>query len=202
MSTGKAVLFTFISIILKGGLAALVWILDAFSGIGLFWKIVITIIMAYDIIKDLCFATAIADSNKKNSGKWQWHDRKRTFLGLPLSFTRYRLTTEKIIVSVGFFSTKEEEIKLYRVTDLSIKRTFAQKLLGLGTITVHSSDKTDAKLELKNIKRSAKVKELLSRLVEDERDRKRVTGREIIDGHHDPDCDCDAGFDHDADDLI
>lgn len=201
MTTGKVVLFTGISIVVKAGLAAMIWILDAFSGVGVLWKILISVIMAADILKDLVMATAIADSNKKNTGKWQWHDRKRTFLGLPLSFTRYRLTTEKLIVSIGFFSTREEEVKLYRVTDLSIKRSFGQKLLGLGTITIHSSDKTDGKLELKNIKRSAAVKELLSKLVEEERDRKRVTGREIIDGHHDPDCDCDTGFDN-TDDLI
>lgn len=201
MTTGTAVLSSIVAILLKGGLAALIWIVSYFENVPWWLKLIITIVLAADIIKDIVLATAVADANKKASGKWQWHDRKRTFLGLPLSFTRYRLSTEKLIVSTGFFNTKEEETKLYRITDLSISRSFGQKLFGLGTVTIHGSDKTDSVLVLKNIKRSAYVKELLSKLVEAERDRRRVSGREIIDGHmHDDDC--GAGFDDDYMDRI
>ena len=44
----------------------------------------------------------------------KWKDRKRTIFGLPWSFTRYRLTDDKLIVSTGLFSLNEEEIRLYR----------------------------------------------------------------------------------------
>lgn len=147
MTTGTAVLSSIVAILLKGGLVALMWIsADYFANVPWWLKLIITIVLAADIIKDIVLATAVADSNKKATGKWQWHDRKRTFLGLPLSFTRYRLSTDKLIVSTGFFNTKEEETKLYRITDLSIARSFGQKLFGLGTVTIHGSDKTDSVL--------------------------------------------------------
>ena len=33
-----------------------------------------------------------------------WKDRKRTIFGLPLSFTVYKLTEEKLIIETGFLS--------------------------------------------------------------------------------------------------
>ena len=38
-----------------------------------------------------------------------WQDRKRTLFGLPLSFTVYRLTEEKLFIETGFLNKKEEE---------------------------------------------------------------------------------------------
>ena len=39
-----------------------------------------------------------------------WTDKKRTFLGLPLSFTRYILTEKKLITQTGFLSIHEDEL--------------------------------------------------------------------------------------------
>ena len=46
-----------------------------------------------------------------------WTDKKRTFLGLPISFTRYFLTDKKIICRTGFFNITEDEINIYKITD-------------------------------------------------------------------------------------
>ena len=35
-----------------------------------------------------------------------WKDRKR-FLGMPLSFTRYRLSEDRLFLSVGLFSEQD-----------------------------------------------------------------------------------------------
>ena len=63
-----------------------------------------------------------------------WKDRKRILFGLPWTFTTYKLTEEKLLVSKGLFSTTEEEVRLYRILDLTHKRKLWQKLFGLGTI--------------------------------------------------------------------
>jgi len=119
-----------------------------------------------------------------------WKSRKRTlFLGLPFSFTKYSLTEEKLLIEKGFFSKTEEEVRLYRILDLSLKRTFGQRLAGLGTITCKTSDRTLPILELKNIKKSKEVKEQLSDLIEAERVKKRVSPRENM-NDDDNDCDC------------
>ena len=110
-----------------------------------------------------------------------WSDRKRwTFLGLPWTFTKYTCTAEKFIVESGIFSTKEEEIRLYRILDLTLERSFWQRIFGLGTICCDTVDKSSPRLVIKNVKKSREVKELLSEAVEEERLKKRVSSRELM----------------------
>lgn len=111
-----------------------------------------------------------------------WSERKRwTFLGLPWTFTKYSLREDKILIDKGFFTKYEDEIMLYRVLDLSLKRGLMQRIFGLGSIVVTSSDKSCPELVITNIKHAPQVKEQLSELVERARDKKRVYSREIID---------------------
>ncbi len=118
-----------------------------------------------------------------------WRARKRwTFLGLPWTFTVYRLTKDRLLIKTGFFTTKEDEVRLYRILDISLKRTLIQKIFGLGTIQCHSSDKTMGHFDIINVKRSYDVKNLLSDLIEKERMEKRVSNREFI---NDMECDMD-----------
>lgn len=127
-----------------------------------------------------------------------WKDRKR-YLGLPLSFTRYAMSEDRLFLSVGFLSIKDDEILLYRVRDINTSRTLWQRLFGVGTITVVSSDKTTPNLVLKNVKHPIEVKELLHRQVEDMKIQRRVHLGEIMSSgcNHDAmdddsDLDCDA----------
>jgi len=124
-----------------------------------------------------------------NQNEILWRARKRlTFFGLPWTFTVYRLTKDRLFIKQGFFTTREDEVRLYRILDISLKRTLIQKIFGLGTIQCHSSDKTMGHFEIINIKRSYEVKNLLSDLIEKERMEKRVSNREFI---SDIDCDMD-----------
>ncbi len=109
-----------------------------------------------------------------------WQERKRNALGLPWTFTIYAFNEERFFVKSGFFTQKQDEVRLYRIMDLSIKRTFMQRLFKLGTIQVHSSDKSLGCFEVKNIKNVEDVKEQLSALVENQRDKKRVSTREFV----------------------
>ncbi len=112
--------------------------------------------------------------------QYKWKDRKRIIFGLPWSFTRYRLTDDKLIISTGLFSIKEEEIRLYRIMDITLKRTFGDRLWGLGTIHVCSSDKTTPEFDIKRIRQSVDVKEMLSDMVETARRKNRVSAREFM----------------------
>lgn len=118
-----------------------------------------------------------------------WKDRKRTFLGLPWSFTKYSLTEDRLFVQTGFFKTVENEVRLYRILDLRLERSLGQKMFGLGSVIVNSSDKNLGTFTLKNIKKSKYVKELVAELVEKERDEKRVVSREFM--GDDDECSCD-----------
>jgi uncharacterized membrane protein YdbT with pleckstrin-like domain len=109
-----------------------------------------------------------------------WKDRKRTLFGLPWSFTRYRLTGKKLVLKKGFFTLTEDEILLYRVLDMRLIRTMGQRMFGLGTIVLISGDATSPEFKMLNIKRSEKVRDLISQLVEEERARLRLQGRELF----------------------
>ena len=108
-----------------------------------------------------------------------WRDRKR-FLGMPLSFTRYALSEDRLFLSVGFLSIKDEEILLYRIRDISSQRSLWQRLFGVGTVTVVSSDKTMPTLVLKNIKDPMRIKELLHNQVEEMKIRRRMRVGEVM----------------------
>ena len=109
-----------------------------------------------------------------------WQDRKRIIFGLPWTFTKYVLTKEKLLIQTGILSTKEEEVRLYRIMDVTLRRSLAQRLFGLGTIHCCSADKSTPEYDIKWIPDSAAVKEKLSDLVEAERMAKRVSGREFM----------------------
>ena len=108
-----------------------------------------------------------------------WKDRKR-HLGLPLSFTRYSLSDDRLFVSEGFLNIKDDEVLLYRVRDIDTQRSLWQRLFGVGTVTVMSSDKTMPTLVLKNIKDPLFVKELIHKQVEEMKIRRRVRVGEIM----------------------
>ena len=123
-----------------------------------------------------------------------WKDRKR-YLGLPISFTRYSLSEDRLFLSVGFFSIKDEEVLLYRIRDITTSRSLWQRLFGVGTVTVASSDKTMPTIVLKNIKNPLDVKELIHEQVEEMKIKRRVRVGEIMASGLD-----DDGSDDDLDD--
>ena len=100
-----------------------------------------------------------------------WSDRKRIF-GMPITFERYILEEDRLILAEGLIKSVENEI--------TVVRTLGAKIFGVGTLELRSSDKTHPVLRIQNIKNVNKVKRLLSENVERERDRRRVGTHEFI----------------------
>ena len=121
-----------------------------------------------------------------------WKDRKR-HLGLPISFTKYSVTggeNPRVFRETGLFNLKEEEVLLYRVRDLTLIRSFGQRIFGVGTIAIHSSDQTTPTLELVNVARPKDVKELIFNKVEEAKAQRRMRTTELL---HDPGIEMDGG---------
>ncbi len=116
-----------------------------------------------------------------------WRDKDRNFLGFSLNFIKYSLSDNRLFIQTGLINTTENEIRLYRILDLKLKRTLMQRLFGVGTITICSSDKSLTNFSLKNIRHSRIVKEQLSTMIEQQRDEKRVVNREIMTSNDDDD---------------
>ncbi len=108
-----------------------------------------------------------------------WTDKKR-ILGLPISFTRYSVTEDKLIIRRGLFIDREDEIILYRIKDITLRRGPLQQMLGVGTIIIESVDITTPKLFICSVKDSRKVKELLSKLIEKNKKTAGVSFGELL----------------------
>ena len=144
----------------------------------------------------------MAKSNFDNlpNMEYLWSDRKR-HLGMPLSFTRYKLSEDRLFCETGLLNTKAEEVLLYRVRDLSLTIKLFQRIFGVGTVCVTSSDVSMPHLDLKNVKHPREVKELIHQNVEVAKERRRMRSMEIMGGGEAGHEDFDGEFDPDDLDL-
>ena len=117
-----------------------------------------------------------------------WKDRKRYF-GLPISFTKYSLSEDRIFLETGLLTTNLDEILLYRIRDISLRITLWQRIFGVGTVMLVSSDKSTPELELKNIKHPRDVKELIHKQVEEMKLARRLRIGEVLDDGDDDETD-------------
>lgn len=115
---------------------------------------------------------------KKTVLNYLWNDRKR-ILGMPITFTRYSMTDDRLFLECGFLNIKTEEILLYRIRDISLERKLGQRIFGVGSVRVISSDKTAPELLIKNIKHPIEVKELIHRQVEEAKLKRRMHFSEL-----------------------
>lgn len=110
---------------------------------------------------------------------YTWKDRKR-ILGMPITFTRYRLSEDRLFCEKGFFNIKQDEVLLYRVRDLQLNLSLWQRIFGVGTVCVISSDRSVPHLDLINVKKPREVKELIHRSVEEAKDKRRMRTMEVM----------------------
>lgn len=111
-----------------------------------------------------------------------WCDRKRmTVFALPISFTIYTLTESRISIQRGLLNTREEEIMLFRVRDISYTQSLFERLANTGTVIISSTDATTPVVKLEHVKNAKDVKELLLQLVEQNRKKNRVRTAEVMD---------------------
>ena len=108
--------------------------------------------------------------NPTDSRLWQARKRHR---GMPISFTTYSVSEERLFRDSGLLNRTYEEVLLYRIRDISLKRSLGQMIFGVGTIVIHSSDKSSGTLEIENVKSPKQVKELIHQLVEESKTRRR-----------------------------
>ncbi len=102
-----------------------------------------------------------------------WKDRKR-YMGMPISFTRYIIIKKpgkwiKLISDIGFFHSEIEEINLFRIEDIKVYQSFANKFWGVGTITIYSKDRSTPETTILRVKDPYKVRSLITELLEEDR---------------------------------
>ena len=88
---------------------------------------------------------------------------------------RYRITSQRVVITSGLFSKRMDQIDLYRVVDFAVEKSFGQRLMGTGTIILEAMDKTTPELRIEGIR--ANVDSLYERMraaAEIEKQRKGV----------------------------
>lgn len=97
---------------------------------------------------------------------------------------KYRLTNTRIDTEEGILNIKNGTIWLWRVDDIQLNRTIIDRVLGVGTITVISSDETTPDLILRSLPHPQDLFSELKRRVDVA---KRQRGVVRMDGSINPD---------------
>ncbi len=110
-----------------------------------------------------------------------WEGRPNALISLRLALTtRYRLTNERLVIIHGFFSRRTEEIDLYRVNDVDTRQNFGERLVGIGDVSVATTDRTAPDVTILNVRDPDRVKDLVRAAARAERQRRRVLLRDEV----------------------
>jgi uncharacterized membrane protein YdbT with pleckstrin-like domain len=96
--------------------------------------------------------------------------------------TKYRITSQRIIIETGLFSPKLEQVDLYRIVDYVVERPFFQRIMGTGNITFETLDKTQPEVRITGIRTD--VVGLYERIRTATEAEKRRRGVALVDMEH------------------
>ena len=121
---------------------------------------------------------------KVASGNVLWQQRKRNWCRIPFTFTVYTLTDKELSVKTGVLNEKFNLVKLFRIVDISVERTFLQRLFGMSTLVLDTRDQSSGNgvVVLKNIVHGFEVRQMLQDAVDASRSENGMTAREFIGG--------------------
>ncbi len=121
---------------------------------------------------------------KVASGNVLWQQRKRNWCRTPFTFTVYTLTDKELSVKTGVLNEKFNLVKLFRIVDISVERTFLQRLFGMSTLVLDTRDQSSGNgvVVLKNIVHGFEVRQMLQDAVDASRSANGMTAREFIGG--------------------
>jgi hypothetical protein len=121
-------------------------------------------------------------SGSRLEGDEVWSQRRRNWCRTALSFTTYHLSTEELGVESGIISQRFDTTKLFRIIDVTIRRSLLQRVFGLSTLVIHANDpSSNGVIVLSNVLNGFDVRKRLQAAVDDARDRHHVVSREFMD---------------------
>ncbi len=96
---------------------------------------------------------------------------------LKTKFTKTTITTKEIISEHGVLSKTTDELLLKRITDVRLSQPFWQRIFGLSTISVSTTDVSSGVLNIKGVPNGQQIWKQLREAVAEER--KTVQEQEI-----------------------
>lgn len=121
---------------------------------------------------------------KVASGNVLWKQRKRNWCRTPFTFTVYTLTDKEMSIKTGILNEKFNLIKLFRIVDISVERSFLQRLFGMSMLVLDTRDQSSGNgvVELRNIVHGFEVRQALQEAVDASRKENGMSAREFIGG--------------------
>jgi uncharacterized membrane protein YdbT with pleckstrin-like domain len=95
---------------------------------------------------------------------------------------RYRVSNYRIDFERGLLSRSIDTLELWHVEDISFHQSLLDRMLGVGTITIISSDDTSPRLELKSLPKPRQLFESLKQRVISVKRQRGVVKMDV--GHH------------------
>lgn len=119
---------------------------------------------------------------KVASGNVLWRQRKRNWCRTPFTFTVYTLTDRELSVKTGILNESFNLIKLFRIVDISVERTFLQRIFGMSTIVLDTRDQSSGNgvVALKNVLNGFEVRKVLQEAVDASRRENGMSAREFL----------------------
>ncbi len=114
-------------------------------------------------------------------GELKYRERSRWLLfGLPWTFTKYEIRENDFTIIKGFFTVRENDCYMYKISDVEITASLLQRMAGLSTIVLYTSDVTDRTIIMKNIKHGREIKDFILQASEAARIKRRTMNMQNI----------------------
>ncbi len=121
------------------------------------------------------------EESKEAKGNLKYSERSRWLLfGLPWTFTKYEIRENDFTIIKGFLTVRENDCYMYKISDVEITSTLMQRLAGLSTIVLYTSDVTDRTIVMKNIKHGKEIKDFILQASESARLRRKTVSMQNI----------------------
>jgi len=82
---------------------------------------------------------------------------------LKLKMTRYEVSADRIEHSRGILDRRVDNLDMFRVIDLKLYRSLLDCLLGIGTVKLITTDKTDPQFTFKKIRNSRRLYDIIKK---------------------------------------
>lgn len=92
----------------------------------------------------------------------------------------YELSTERLRIIRGILNRSYDDVELTRVRDVTVEQSLAQRALGVGNVTLVTTDSSAPDVLLHDISEPHEVKEMIRQAVRQQRQRFRVRQFEDI----------------------
>ena len=106
-----------------------------------------------------------------------WSDRKR-YGGVPLGFVSYALTTDRLLITEGVLRVETRQVMLRYIRNITVRRGFGQRLLGVGDIILTTCDKK--RIVLESVRNPLVVKELIHHQSEAQKRYRRMYRNDLL----------------------